>query len=132
MVRTAAVAIALAMAVTPAAAQNIDAVTTYEELLEMDVPVIAGDITDRPYRVVEHITKGVRKATIFSRDPSQEKVYRELWERGRKVGADAVLNATYGPAERRALSAGSREARGDAVVFLTDEEIAELDRQGRL
>ncbi|MDH7639234.1 hypothetical protein [Sphingomonas oryzagri] len=33
-------------------------------------PVIAGDITDRPYTVAGQITAGVRKATVFSASSS--------------------------------------------------------------
>jgi hypothetical protein len=121
---------ALALTLSVAAhAQNIDpapptAVPTYAALVAMKVPVIAGDITDRPYRVVGEIEAGVRKATIFSKDPSEAKVYRELWERGRKLGADAVINANYGDPRVTALSWGSRKAKGQAIKFLTDAEIA--------
>lgn len=97
---------------------------TYAQIVQMDVPVIAGDITDRPYRVVGEIETNVKKATLFSPDPSQAKVYRELWERGEKMGADAVINARFGDARMIALSYGARKATGQAIVFLTDAEIA--------
>ena len=72
------------------------------------------------------VTAEVRKATIFSRSPSQRHVYRELWERAERLGADAVVNARYGDARVTALSWGSRRATGQAVRFLTDEEVAAL------
>ncbi|MEI6417485.1 MAG: hypothetical protein WCO82_00310 [Sphingomonadales bacterium] len=100
----------------------------YAKLSTLPVPVVEGDITDRPYRVIGLIETGVRKATVFSKDPSREKVFRELWERGRKMGADAVINAEYGNARVRGLSWGSRDARGQAVKFLTDQEIAALPK----
>ena len=98
--------------------------TPYSALSEMRYPVVAGDITDRPYRVLGIVGAEVRKATIFSRSPSQEHVYRELWERAERLGADAVINAQYGNARVTGLSWGSRRSQGDAVKFLTDAEIA--------
>ena len=63
---------------------------------------------------------------MFSKSVSEEKVYRELWEKAQKMGADAVINAQYGESHITALSWGSREARGQAIKFLTDTEIAAM------
>lgn len=90
---------------------------------DVGIPVFPYDITDKPYVIVGHIKAGVRKATVFSKEPSQDKIYRELWERGEKVGADAVVNATYGDSHMTALSWGKTNALGIAVRFLTKEEI---------
>ena len=110
-------------------AQNIDPQPapppTYASLAELEYPVVAGDIADRPYRVLGEVRAEVRKATLFSRSPSERHVYRELWERARRLGADAVVNANYGDARVTALSWGSRRATGQAVKFLTDAEIAD-------
>lgn len=84
---------------------------------EFGLPVFPYDLTDRPYDVVGEVRAGVRKATIFSKAPSQDKVYRELWERGRKLGADAIIKATYGDPHVTALSWGSTTATGIAVKF---------------
>lgn len=84
---------------------------------EAGVPVYAGDIPDRPYRVIGEVKAGVRKATIFSKSSSEAKIYRELWERARKMGADAVINAKYGEAHVTAISWGKTNATGTAVVF---------------
>ncbi|MCP3735945.1 heavy metal-binding domain-containing protein [Sphingomonas sp. RP10(2022)] len=81
------------------------------------VPVFAGDITDRPYRVIGDVSAGVRKATIFSKSASEQKVYRELWERARKMGADAVIHASYGRSHVTAISWGKTNATGTAVKF---------------
>lgn len=122
-------AAAFALASASASAQNINPAPaahppTYQSITHMEVPVIAGDVTDRPYRVIGEIETGVKKLTVFSKDPSQEKVYRELWERGKKLGADAVVNAQYGDPRVTFMSWGSRKARGQAIKFLTDEEIS--------
>lgn len=110
------------------AAQNISppAQPSYADIIRMPVPVIAGDITDRPYRLVAEIQTNVAKATYFSKDPSEAKVYRELWERARKVGAHAVVNARYSEAVPGGWTWGRRKAYGQAIRFLTDAEIARL------
>lgn len=123
--------IALAMAL-----QNIAPVPPpqpigYAEIRVMPVPVIAGDINDRPYRVVANIETNVRKWTVFEKDPSEAKVFRELWERARKSGADAVVNARYGETLYGGLTWGRRKASGQAVKFLSDVEIARMKPQGR-
>ena len=89
---------------------------------DVGVPVFPHDITDRPYRVLGEVKAGVRKATMFSKSPSQAKIYRELWERGRKLGADAVIKASYGDAHVTAVSWGKANATGTAIKFLTPSE----------
>lgn len=84
---------------------------------DVGVPVFPYDITDRPYTVLGEVTAGVRKATVFSKSPSQEKIYKELWERAEKLGADAVVKAQYGNAHVSAFSWGKANATGTAVKF---------------
>src|SRR5262245_64226407 len=84
---------------------------------EIGVPVFPYDFKDRPYEVLGEVKAGVRKATVFSKSPSQEKIYRELWERAEKLGADAVINATYGDAHISAFSWGKANATGTAIKF---------------
>ena len=81
------------------------------------VPVFPYDITDRPYDVVGEITAEVRKGTIFSKEASQTKIYHELWERGQKLKADAVINASYGNSRVTGMSWGSIRAKGTAIRF---------------
>lgn len=85
------------------------------------VPVFAGGIpgvmADRPYEVIGEVKAGVRKATIFSKKSSEEKIYRELWERAEKLGADAVINANYGNSHVTAFSWGKTNASGTAIRF---------------
>lgn len=81
------------------------------------VPVFPGDISDRPYEVVGEVVAGVRKATIFSKEADQGKIYRELWERAAKLGADAVINAKYGDSHVTAMSWGKTNATGTAIRF---------------
>lgn len=113
-----------AMAVsTPALAKKKDVAHVMVNE-EMGVPVFPHDITDKPYKIVGVVTAGVRKATIFSKEPSQKKIYDEIWERGEKLGADAVIGAKYGDSHVTAFSWGNTKAGGVAVKFLTAEEIA--------
>lgn len=91
---------------------------------DVGVPVFPYDITDRPYKVLGEVKAGVRKATMFSKSPAQEKIYRELWERGQKLGADAVVKATYGNSHVTAFSWGKANATGVAVKFLAPGEVA--------
>ena len=81
------------------------------------VPVFPHDITDRPYTVIGEVKAGVRKATLFSSEASQEKIYKELWERADKLGADAVINAQYGNSHVSAMSWGKTNATGTAIRF---------------
>ena len=64
--------------------------TTYSAIRNLDPPVTASDITDRPYRVLGEVRAEVRKATVFSRSPSQRHVYRELWERAERLSHAAA------------------------------------------
>ncbi|EQB30366.1 hypothetical protein [Sphingobium ummariense] len=90
---------------------------------DVGVPVFPYDITDRPYKVLGEVKAGVRKATVFSKSPSQEKIYKELWERARKLGADAVVKAQYGDAHVTAFSWGKANATGVAVKFLSADAV---------
>ena len=84
---------------------------------DVGVPVFPYDFKDRPYEVLGEVKAGVRKATVFSKSPSQGKIYRELWERAEKLGADAVINASYGDAHMTAFSWGKANAKGTAIKF---------------
>lgn len=104
---------------TPAFAQNTsNAASAGATDSEFGVPVFPYDITNRPYEVLGEVKAGVRKATVFSKSPSQEKIYRELWERAQKLGADAVIKADYGEAHITAMSWGKTNATGIAIKFL--------------
>lgn len=107
------------IAVTPAIAQDAPPAPQVKLVNEdVGVPVFPYDITDRPYTVLGEVKAGVRKATVFSKSPSQKKIYRELWERAEKLGADAVINANYGDAHMTVMSWGKTNATGTAIKFL--------------
>jgi hypothetical protein len=114
--------IAAAIAVAGTFHAAAEAKREHREFLVMNedvgVPVFPYDITDRPYEVVGEVETNVRKATIFSKSPSQKKIYEELWERAERMGADAVVNASYGDARVTLTSWGASKAHGTAVRFL--------------
>lgn len=91
---------------------------------DVGVPVFPYDITDRPYEVLGEVKAEVRKGTIFSKEASQAKIYRELWERGQKLNADAVIKANYGDARVTLMSWGSIKATGTAIRFKPAEPVS--------
>jgi uncharacterized protein YbjQ (UPF0145 family) len=111
-----AVALAVAPAISVAAKEKPKKVYVVMNE-EAGVPVFAYDITDRPYTVIGEVKAGVRKATVFSKESSQGKIYRELWERAEKLDADAVVNAKYGESHITAFSWGKTNATGTAIKF---------------
>jgi len=123
----AGIATAILLAVVPATASFANEPAKSNAVVNEDVgvPVFPYDITDRPYTVVGEVTAGVRKATIFSKEASQEKIYRELWERAQKLGADAVVNAKYGDSHVSFMSWGKTNATGTAVKFTGPVKTAE-------
>lgn len=111
----AALALAGAAVGSPAVAKDKKVYAVVNE--DVGVPVFAYDLTDRPYTVIGEVKAGVRKATVFSKEASQEKIYKELWERAEKMGADAVINAKYGDSHVSAFSWGKTNATGTAIKF---------------
>ncbi len=112
--------LAAALIASPAAAQDITprANEPVAIILAKPQPVTAGDIVDRPYRVLGPVRATVRKTTIFDKRISEAKVYKELWERARRMGADAVIFADYAAPETELGKVGAREASGRAIKFV--------------
>jgi uncharacterized protein YbjQ (UPF0145 family) len=117
-----------ALIASPTMAQNIERMDTYEYVRSQPYPVIEGDVTNRPYRVVGHVTKQLRKFTAFSKSADFQAVQKELWERAKKLNADAVINVKWGESDKPTWTFAATEARGVAVRFLTDAEIAALPK----
>jgi hypothetical protein len=80
-------------------------------------PVYSSDI-ERPYVIVGEIRDNLRKHFGFQADPAKEKIYSEIWERARKMGADAVINARYGATEKTPFNHGRTPISGTAVKFV--------------
>ena len=114
----------------PAIAQRVDVPATEQatEVLARKVPVTAGDIVDRPYRVVARVDMLVT-VNVFQKAPSDAKVHKELWERASRMGADAVVNAQYGITQRGMIASWGARASGDAVKFLTSAETEAYKRR---
>jgi hypothetical protein len=80
------------------------------------IPVYEGDI-DRPYEVVGQIKDNLRKELPFMPNPSKEKIFAEIWERAKKMGADAVINAHFGPTKSTPFNNGRTPISGTAIKF---------------
>lgn len=87
--------------------------------VETAVPVFQGNVK-RPYVVIGHIKDNLRKPFAFMADPTKEKIYAEIWERGRKMGADAVINARYGETKRTLFNHGSTPISGTAIKYTNE------------
>ncbi len=81
------------------------------------VPVFPQDFPDRPYDVLGEVKGSIRKLTMFSAEPSQAKLYRKLWEKATKLGADAVIKARYGDPQKSLISDGTTIVVGVAIKF---------------
>lgn len=66
----------------------------------------------------------VHKATVFSKEASQARMYRNLWERSEKRDEDAIINAKYGDSKISAFSWGKTKAIGTAIKFTGPAETA--------
>lgn len=80
------------------------------------VPVFEGD-ADRPYVVVGEIKDNLRKHFAFQANPSKEKIYAELWERARKMKAEAVIFAKFGETKGTLFNHGRTPIAGTAIRY---------------
>jgi hypothetical protein len=83
---------------------------------ETEIPVFEGD-SNRPYRVIGEIKDNLRKHFAFQANPTKEKIYAELWERARKMGADAVIRASFGATKGTAFNHGRTPISGTAIKY---------------
>lgn len=111
--------IAIGMLMAPATADNNAEASLAIE--NATIPVYNGDV-NRPYRVIGEIKDNLRKHFAFQADPTEQKVHAELWERGRKMGADAVIHARYGPTKGTMINLGRTPISGIAIKFLDGSE----------
>lgn len=81
------------------------------------VILTTGDITDRPYRVINDLDVWVHKPNVFARDPTPADIDKELKKRAAKLGADAIIFVRYGTVGMGVFNWGQLEGRGRAVAF---------------
>lgn len=84
--------------------------------VDAGVPVFEGDVK-RPYVVIGQIKDNLRKPFAFLANPTTEKILAEIWERARKMGADAVINARFGKTERTMFNHGRTPISGTAIKY---------------
>lgn len=85
------------------------------------LPVYEGDI-DKPYVVVGEIKDNLRKPFPYLPNPTKEKIMLEIWERARKLGADAVINLRYGETKQTLFDHGRTPISGKAIKFIPAED----------
>jgi len=81
------------------------------------VIVSEGDITDRPYQIIQDIDVTVAKSNVFADDPTREQVAKELKKKAAELGADAVIFVRYGSVGMGLFNWGEMKGRGRAVAF---------------
>ena len=81
------------------------------------IQIIEGDVTDKPYKSLGDVSATVNKVTIFNADPTREMVNKRLQAEAAKLGADAVIQVRYGTVGISALSWGSLDGKGRAIVY---------------
>jgi Putative heavy-metal-binding len=84
---------------------------------DVGVPVFPGDVRDRRYTILGTVRASAGKLTPFSHDADQVKLYRALWKRAQKLGADAVIHVRYDDAHVSAFSWGKTNVTGTAIRF---------------
>jgi hypothetical protein len=89
---------------------------TSNETENVVLPVYEGN-TDKPYVVVGEIKDNLRKPFAFMASPTKAKIYAEIWERARKMGADAVINARFGETQRTMFDHGRTPISGTAIKY---------------
>ena len=101
------------MAVLP-----VSGVTGERDLMRNSAPpVFSGDV-ERPYIVVGEIKDNLRKPFAFMPDPTKEQILAEIWERGKKFGADAVINARFSETKRTLFNHGKTSISGTAIKYI--------------
>jgi hypothetical protein len=81
------------------------------------IQIVEGDIADRPYKSLGDVSVTVNKVTIFNADPTREMVNQRLRNKAAELGADAVIQVRYGTVGIAAMSWGSLDGKGRAIVF---------------
>lgn len=99
----------------PAMGQAIETAGSVESIPNA-VPVYEGDVS-RPYVVIGKIDDNLRKHFAFQANPTKVKIYAEIWERGRKLGADAVINAKFGQTVGTLFNHGRTPISGTAIKY---------------
>jgi len=82
---------------------------------DVGVPVFPNSPRDLIFTVIGEVRASAGKLTPFSNDADQAKLYRALWKKAQKLGADAVINVRYGDAHVSAFSWGKTQVTGTAV-----------------
>ena len=88
-----------------------------DQQIDVSLPVYEGDI-ERPYVIVGQIKANLRKHFSFQATPTKVEIFAESWGRAEKLGADAVINARFGPTKATLFDYGRTPISGTAVKFV--------------
>ena len=121
-----AILIAAFLIAAPAMAQNIERTDTYEYIKSQPYPVIEEDVTNKPYRVIGRVRKRMSGFSISGKSLDFSHIQKELWEIAQKMKADAVIKVQWGEERGSLWAINIYAARGLAIKFLSDAEIANL------
>jgi hypothetical protein len=60
-----------------------------------EIIISEGDLQGKKYKTIAVIEVSVKKLTVFHSDPTKEQANKELIEKAKLIGADAVINVKY-------------------------------------
>lgn len=83
-----------------------------------NIEVLETDVIGRKYQSLGDLSVRVNKTTVFHPSPTKELVNARLRADAAKLGADAVIFATYGTVGLSITSWGSMNGRGRAIRFI--------------
>ena len=107
-----------AVAMSPAAAADVVSTPSRSGIASRPTVLLTEeDIADRPYHVLGDLKVVVRKQTLFSAEPSRERVDQKLIKAAEKMGADAIILVRYGTVGMGVVGWGELEGRGRAIRF---------------
>jgi len=113
--KTGGMALALLATAASVSAQSLDGPRTWT----VDgIMVTEGDVTNCPYHEIGTIEADVHANTIFGGRPSVDKVAREMVERVRGGGTDAIVRTTISPEHSTALWGRVVTGTGVAIKFV--------------
>lgn len=82
-----------------------------------EIIITEGSLPDKKYTPIAVIDVSVKKLTVFHADPTKEQANKELIEKAKIIGADAVINVVY-DSGIGLTTWGYMDAKGTAVKLI--------------
>jgi hypothetical protein len=93
---------------------NVQSIPSATATPSVEILLAEDGLPGRQYKVIGPIEVSVKKLTIFHKDPTKEQANEALIDKGRSMGANAVINITY-KSGIGFTTWGYMDARGTAV-----------------